>query len=159
MTNLIRNSPRDFQGASPPGANVIHSVDANLKIWEGAALMHSASNGCLANVTPTASGKFAGFAIEEVDNLTGSPLGGTAGSARCTVQKDGKVWLTVAHTSTFARGDVGATVYASDNDTFTLDAGTNNILIGKLDLVPESVIGAASGRVLVAFEATSERSL
>jgi hypothetical protein len=159
MANLVRNTPRPMQGNTPPGSIVALPVDANLEIFEGDALYHTVANGALAKVTPTASGKFAGFAVEYVDNRTGSPLGGTAGSTTCQVQRRGKAWLTVAHTGTWARTDVDATVYASDSDTFTLSAGTNNIPVGKVSLIPEAVIGAASGQVLVAFEATSERSL
>lgn len=159
MADMVRNTPRDFQGASPSGSIEAQAMPANLEVFDGSALMHNASTGALAKCTPTASGKFAGFAIEHVDNRTGSPLGGTLGSTTCQVQRRGKIWLTVASGSTWARTMVGDTVYAFDDDTFTLSAGTNNILIGKVAMVPESAVGAASARVLVAFEATPERSI
>jgi len=157
MADLTANKPRQFQGT--PGRKVALPVDANLRVFAGAALMKSASNGCAALATPTASGQFYGFATEEKDNRTGSPFGGTAGSTTVEVETEGLAWLTVANGSNWARGDSGSTIYASDSDTFTTSAGTNNIVIGKVVLVPEAVIGAASGVVLVAFEASAIRSI
>lgn len=157
MADLTMNKPRQFQGT--PGPKVTIPVDANLRVFAGAALMKSASNGCAALATPTASGQFYGFATEEKDNRTGSPFGGTAGSTTVEVEMDGLVWLDVANGSNWARGDSGVTIYASDSDTFTTSAGTNNIVIGKVVLVPESVIGAATGKVLVLAQATAFRSI
>jgi hypothetical protein len=159
MPNLTSNSPRTFQGDAPAGSVVPFSLAANLKLWEGAAVMHDSGNGSLINCVPTASGLFAGFCIEEVDNLTGSVAGGALAAVTAQVQTHGLVWLTVAALTTWGRSLVNQTVYASDGDSFTLAAGTNNILIGKVVLVPEAAIGAASAMVLVAFEASSMRSL
>lgn len=158
MADLVQNSGREFHGASPPGSLVNHLVDADTLIFQGSALMHSASNGTMVNCTPTAGGKFAGFAVEMTDNRVGSLAGGAVGDASVQVQDKGKVWLTVAKAGTFARGDID-TVYASDGDTFTTAAGTNNIDIGRVVRVSEEAIGAASGRVLVAFEADAVRIL
>ncbi len=157
MTDLTYNSPRRFQG--PQDAVVAYPVDANLRVFAGAALIQSTSNGTAILATPTASGEFLGFAVEEKDNRTGSAFGGTAASTTVLISTRGLVWLTVANGSNWARGDHGVTVYASDSDTFTTATGTNNIVIGKVHLVPESVIGAASGEVLVAFEGSAMRSI
>lgn len=158
MTNLTQNTPREFSGSYGP--KIAWPVDANLQVFAGAALMKSASNGCAASVTPTANGEFLGFSVEHKDNRTGSPFGGTAASTNVEIEQSGIVRLTVARaSSTFARTDSGTTVYASDNDTFTTDAGTNNIPIGKIHKVDEATIGAASGTMLVAFQATALRSL
>lgn len=157
MTDLNANKPRKMLGA--PGRRLAHSVDANLRVFTGAALMLSASNGCAALVTPTAGGKFLGFAAEEKDNRTGSPFGGTAASTTVDVECEGIAYLTVASGGTWARTTHGDTVYASDSDTFTLSAGTNNIVIGKVARVPEEAIGQATAEVLVAFDATATRDL
>lgn len=157
MADLTLNTPRKFQGAGGP--IVEYPMAGNLRVFAGAALMGAAADGSATNCTPTASGEFLGFAAEEVDNRTGSVYGGTAGSTTVPIQMSGLVWLTVAHTGTYVRTDSGATVYASDGNTFTLSAGTNNIVVGKVVLVPEAVIGAASGEVLVYFEATALRSI
>lgn len=157
MTDLAANKPRQYQGN--PRAYLDYPVDANLLVWAGAALMISAANGAAALCTPTASGKFLGFAREQKDNRTGSVYGGTAGSTTVNVETEGLAWLQVAAATTFARTDAGTTCYASDSDTFTQSAGTNNIIIGKIALVPEAVIGLAAGVVLVDFESSASRSI
>jgi hypothetical protein len=157
MANLTENKPRKFHGA--PGPRIAYPMNANSELFAGAALMKDASTGAAANCVPTASGQFLGFAHEGKNNLTGSPFGGTAGSTTVVVETKGKAWLTVANGSNWARTDSGVTVYASDGDTFTTAAGTNNIPIGKVHLVPEAAIGAASAEILVAFEATADRSI
>lgn len=157
MTDLTANKPRKFQGE--PHEKVAYPVGANLLVYAGAALQVSASDGTAVVCTPTASGKLLGFAWEQKDNRTGSPYGGTAGSTTVEIVHRGLVWLTVANGSNWARTDVGATIYCSDGDTFTTAAGTNNIVVGKVVVVPEAAIGAASGEVLVYFEATALRSI
>lgn len=158
MTNLIQNTPRIFQGAQPAGSQRALPASANTQYFEGAAVMKDATTGALISCTPTASGKFAGFVKEPKDNRTGSPYGGTVGSTTVDTLTEGLVWLPVAHTSTWARGDE-LTVYASDDDTFTLSAGTNNIVIGKVVFVPEAAIGQANATVLVKFQSSADRSI
>jgi len=158
MPNLIENSPRTFQGAAPAGSIRALPAAANSRYWQGAAVMKDASTGALISCIPTASGKFAGFVEEEKDNRTGSPAGGTLGGTQVNVQTEGLVYLTVAKAATFARGDED-TVYATDDDTFTVAVGTNNIIIGRIVFVPEAAIGQASARVLVKFQSSSDRSI
>jgi hypothetical protein len=158
MANLAQNTTRQFQGATPIGSIRALPAAANTQYFEGAAVMKDASTGALISCTPTASGKFAGICIEPKDNRTGSAYGGTAGSTTVNVQTQGLAWLTVAKAGTFARGDED-TVYCSDDDTFTVAAGTNNIIVGKIVLVPEAAIGTASALVLVAFQSSADRSI
>lgn len=156
MTTLSANKGREFQG--PIGLKASQPVGANVKVFEGAALLKD-SDGTAILATPTASGQFLGFAVEYKDNLTGSMYGGTDGSTTVEVAMEGNVWLTVANGSNWARADTNVTIYASDDDTFTTSAGTNNIVIGKTVLIPEAAIGAASALVLVHFEASALRSI
>ena len=158
MTNLIENTPRTFQGDRLPGSVRALPASANTKYFQGAALMKDASTGALISCTPTASGKFAGFAEMDRDNSTGSIHGGTVGSTMVDVCTEGLVWLTVAKSGGFARGDED-TVYASDDNTFTTSAGSNNIVVGKIVLVPEAAISATSAQVLVKFQSSSDRSI
>lgn len=155
MANLDTNTPRTFHGARLPGSIRALPASANTKYFQGAALMKDASTGALISCTPTASGKFAGFAEQDRDNSTGSPYGGTVGSTTVDVVARGSVWLTVAKGGGFARGDED-TVYASDDNTFTTSAGSNNIVIGKIAFVPEGAIGATSAQVLVDFKSSSQ---
>jgi hypothetical protein len=158
MTDLSANKVRTYVGA--PGRQIEWPMGANSQLYLGAALMMNASTGRAANVTPTASGVFIGFARGDKDNRTGSPYGGTDGSTTITTLQNGRVLLTVARaSSTFVLTDVGTTVYASDGDTFTTSAGTNNIPIGKIAFVPDAAVGNASAQLEVDFEATSQRSL
>lgn len=158
MANMTFNTPRLYHGAIPPGAIRALPASANSQYFEGAAVMKDASTGALISCTPTASGKFAGFTTQDKDNRTGSAFGGTAGSTTVDTITEGLVWLVVAKAGTFARGDED-TVYASDDDTFTVSAGTNNIVVGKIVLVPEAAIGQTSALVLVKFEASANRSI
>lgn len=158
MADLTAAAPRKGFGA--PVNEVEWDMNANSQLFAGSALMLDASTGLAANATPTASGVFLGFAKESKDNRTGSPYGGLARSTSIKVEAKGIAHLTVARaSSTFVATDVGTTVYASDGNTFTTSAGTNNILIGKIYSVPAAAVGAASAELLVAFEATALRSL
>jgi len=67
---------------------------------------------------------FAGFAEQKVDN---TETGHASGLKNIPVRKRGTVLLTV----TCAITDVGADVYASDGNTYTLTVGSNSF-IGKL---------------------------
>lgn len=158
MANLAVNTPRTFHGDYLPGAIRALPASANTQYFEGAALMKDATTGALISCTPTASGKFAGFAMHDRDNRTGSPYGGTLASCNVEVLTEGVVLLTVAKAGTFARGDED-TVYCSDDDTFTVSAGTNNIIVGKIVHVPEAAVGATSAVVWVKFEASANRSI
>jgi len=158
MTNLTANKPRKFQGLK--ATKVVYPMAANSQLFAGAALMMDASTGYPAVCVATASGKFLGFASEWKDNRTGSPYGGLDGSTTIEVETSGLVWLTMTRsTSTWAKTDYGATVYATDSDSFAESAGTNLIPIGKIELVPEAAVGAATADILVRFEASSERSI
>jgi hypothetical protein len=157
MVDLIENRGRDYHGKRGP--HVRHPVDADTELFEGAALMHSAANGSLRNCTPTASGKFAGIAVDYADNRVGSVHGGAVGDAEITVDADCMVWLDVTKAGGWARGD-NDNVYASDGNTFTTSSGTNNILIGKVVMVAEESIGVTTAtRVLVHAQATTRRSI
>lgn len=158
MPNLVQNTPRTYQGMTPIGSLRALPASANSNYFEGAAVMKDATTGALISCTPTASGKFAGFVVEPKDNRTGSAYGGTVGSTTVTCQTEGLVWLTVAKAGNFARGDED-TVYCTDDDTFTVAVGTNNIVVGKIVFVPEAAIGAASALVLVKFESSADRSI
>lgn len=157
MTDLTRAAPRTYHG--PLGPIVNWPLPANTQLFEGAALMRQAAGGYVINCVPTASGIFLGFGMTDQDNRTGAPGGGANASVEMPVVMRGLAWLTVAHTSTWGLANANDTVYASDSNSFTLSAGTNNIVIGKVVIVPAAAVGAASAVVLVAFEATQLRSI
>jgi hypothetical protein len=111
-------------------------------IYEGAAVGDNASGYARPLV---AADPFLGFAESKVDNSAGA-----AGDKNVRVRVRGQIVLSV--TGVTGVGDVGETVYASDDDTFTLTS-TSNTAIGK---VARYISGTA---VVVAFEALPHRSI
>jgi hypothetical protein len=158
MADLTVDKPRKFQG--PNFGQVIYPMLTNTQLFAGAAVMLDAA-GLAVVAAALATQKFAGFAKQYADNRTGSPRGGASGAEQVECETKGKVWLTVTNSGNWARTDVGTTIYATDSDTFTTSAGTNNIIVGKVIHVPESVVAAANtvGEVLIAFEGVAERSI
>lgn len=137
MTTLAADKPRTY----PVGEYADLPVVASDIVYEGAAVGDSSGT-----ARPlVALDAFVGFAHRTVDNSTGA-----AGAVRVRVKQRGKIVLSV--TGVTGTDDIGATVYASDDDTFTLTS-TGNTAIGKVD----SHISGTS--CVVYFEATSLRSL
>lgn len=138
MTTLAKNAPRDFVLGDTQDLPVI----ASDIIYEGAAVGENASG----YFRPLVAGDaFAGFAQSQADNSAGA-----AGAINVRVKSRGRVVLSV--TGVTAVTDEGSTVYAADDDSFTLTVGSNTP-IGK-------VVRYISGTsVEVYFEAASFRSL
>lgn len=112
-------------------------------IYNGAAVGESSSTG---TGRPLVAGdNFLGFCVERCDNSAGA-----ASAKNIKVRDKGVVKLSVATVSSTA--DVGDTVYASDDDTFT-KASTSNTSIGKI------VRWISGTTCMVAFEATYKRSI
>jgi hypothetical protein len=81
--------------------------------------------------------KFLGFADEHIDNL-----GGGDGLKTVRVRKRGAILLDI---SGVALGDIGKSVYATDDNTFTL-SDTNAVYIGQISRID------SSGVALVEFD-------
>lgn len=138
MATLTAPQPRVYRSTGlhePP-------VIANDIIYGGAAVGDNASG----YARPLAAGDpFLGFQEQTVDNP-----GGAAGDKRARVFPEGYVEVPV--TGVTGLGNVGATVYASDDNTFTLTS-TSNSPIGK-------IVDFLSGTtVLVYFQSVHLRSL
>lgn len=113
-------------------------------IYEGSAV---GDNGSGYFRPLVAADPFAGFALANVDNSSGS-----AGDKNVHVRGRGTVILAVAGVT--AVTDEGSTVYASDDDTFNLTS-LGNTAIGKIT----RVINVSATTCAVYFEAASLRSL
>jgi len=138
MTTLAANTPRDFVLGETQDLPVI----ASDIIYEGAAVGENGSGYFRPLV---ATDPFAGFAQSKADNSAGA-----AGAINVRVKTRGRVILAV--TGVTAVTDEGSTVYAADDNDFTLTS-TSNTAIGK-------VVRYISGtRVEVYFEAASYRSI
>jgi hypothetical protein len=157
MAQLTANKSRQYHGDQTH--KITLPMPANLRLFAGAAVMPDGTNGWIQNCTPTASGKFYGFTTEEKDNRTGSPFGGTDASTTIEVLTKGVLMLRsqARSSSSWTAADIGATFYASDGDTFTDSAGTNNIAIGKVLAIMSP--GSGTSDILVAFEASGHRSI
>jgi hypothetical protein len=138
MTTLATAKPRDYLLGD---LQDLPMIAADI-IYEGAAVGENGSGYFRPLV---AADPFAGFAERTVDNSAGA-----AGAVNVRVKPRGRVILPVVGVT--AVTDEGATVYASDDDTFTLTA-TGNSAIGK---ITRYISGTT---VEVYYEAASFRSL
>lgn len=141
MTTLAKNQPRAYEEGELNDLPVI----ANDIIYEGAAVGESSTTGTFRPLV--AGDSFAGFATRKADNTA---VGAAAGDVNVNVKQKGKIELSV--TGVTGITDEGSTVYASDDNTFTLSS-TGNSAVGK-------IIRYRTGtRVIVAFEAVTMRSI
>lgn len=113
MPTLAVNSVRDFQ----LGDREQYPMVADDIIYEGAAV---GENGSGYSRPLVAADPFQGFAVSKVDNSAG-----VAGDKDIVVKPRGRVRLTVAGAAAITANDRPA-VYAIDDDTFTLTAGSNS---------------------------------
>ena len=138
---LIKSTPRTFRGAVTV-ADLDEPVVASDIIYEGAALTDAGGAGVVGPCVGTET--FRGFAMAERDNSAGA-----AGALKVPVRREGEVLLTI---SSLAQTDVGVTIYASDDGTFT-KTSTSNCAIGVLTEYVSSTQG------WVRFQAAPLRSL
>lgn len=143
MATLATDSPRVFElNGGDPHFNEVPII-ANDIVYAGSAVGESSSDG---TARPLVAGDtFLGFCIEKCDNT-----GGAASAKLVKLRDRGVVKLAV--TSVASTADVGATVYASDDNVFTL-ASTSNTAIGKI------VRWITGTTCMVAFEAAYQRSI
>lgn len=131
MPTLTQDTPRTYEVGNINAFPVI----ADDALFEGAAVGDNGSG----YARPLVAGdRFLGFAEEQTNNINGA-----AGDIRVRVKNVGLIILAV---SGAVITDVGQPVYASDDDTFTLDA-VGNSYIGLV------YRWESSGVVVVAFVA------
>jgi hypothetical protein len=111
MTTLAKNKPRSYEAGTVQKSQDPFLVIANDDIFEGAAVGLVDASG---HARPlTAVDRFVGFASAKVVNT-----GGLAAAQSVSVYERGVVQLTI---SGVVITDVGQPVYASDDDTFSLN--------------------------------------
>jgi len=141
MATLAKDSIRTYESGPADEFNDLPVIASDI-IYEG-AVVGDDGNGYARPLV--AADPFLGFCARKVDNSAGS-----AGDKNAHVKERGKIVLDV--TGVTGVGDVGETVYASDDDTFTLTADTNTA-IGK-------VVRHISGtKCVVYFEGAQLRSI
>jgi len=133
MTTLAVDTPRDYVLGELNDIPII----ADEIIYEGAAVGIVAGTG---HARPLVSGDyFAGFAQTKCDNS-----GGAAAAKNVRVIRKGRAYLAV---TSVAITDIGAFVFASDDNTFVLTTSPAESVIGKVTRF------ISSGYAEVAFEA------
>lgn len=115
-----------------------HPIKASTKIYQGSAVGQAAAASVVRPLVAT--DKFLGFATDTFDNSAGADA-----AKNVLVKHEGMIELTVATLA--ATTPIGTSVYASDDNTFTL-VSTGNSLIGKVHRV---LPGAT--KAIVAFNA------
>lgn len=142
MATLAVDSKRDFELNVDPAYCDVPVIASDI-IYEGAMVGESSSTG---TARPLQAGDvFRGFAVRRADNSAGS-----ASDINVRIRQRGVVRIPVTGVSGAA--DLGATVYASDDDTATLSS-TNNSAIGKI------VRWESGTTCLVYFEGAQVRSI
>lgn len=132
MTTLAANTPRAYEGGN---RNEIPMIASDI-IYEGAAVGIVTASG---HARPlVAADAFAGFAEAKADNSAGA-----AAAINVRVVTNGLIELPIG---SLAITNIGAAVYASDDNTFTLTS-TSNTKIGKVHRFVSSGVG------VVAFQA------
>lgn len=125
MTTLAAAKPRTYELGDIKDFPMI----ATDYIYEGAAVGDNGSG----YARPLVAGDpFRGFAIDDYDNSAGA-----AGAVNVRVKHRGQIQLAIA---SLAITDVGAPVYASDDDTFVLTKSTNSA-IGRVVRFVSSGVG------------------
>lgn len=141
MTTLAANKARAYEAQEEPSINDLPVVATDI-IYEGAAV---GDNGSGISRPLVAGDVFQGFADRKCDNSAGA-----ASAKNVRVRQRGAVVLAVTGVSSAA--DEHETVYATDDDTFTLTASGGSS-IGKVKR------WITSTSCVVYFEGASLRSI
>lgn len=141
MATLTNDNPRTFDSVADPGFDHYPSKASDVT-YAGAAVTIDSSGDAGPLVT---TDTFAGFAVAKCDNSTGS-----AGDKDVKVRTKGGVTLDVTGVSD--KTSYGDTVYATDDDAFTLTA-SGALAIGKIG---RHISGST---VVVNYEAATARSI
>jgi hypothetical protein len=143
MATLSVDKPRVFEGVPKDGYHSLPIIADDI-VYAGAAVGESSTSG---TGRPLSGGDtFQGFAVERCTNT-----GGAASAKLVKLVKCGYVKLPVTGLDNV--NDLGAAVYASDDDTFTLTASGAS-QIGKVERYD-----GTSGYGIVYFEAETQRSI
>jgi hypothetical protein len=105
------------------GVILAYKLAASTKVFAGALVNLAASGGWAKNATDTASEKLVGVADKTADNTSGAN-----GAKKVRVYKTGVFRF---FGSGFVQGDVGLSVYVSDNQTVAKST-TNSVLVGTI---------------------------
>ena len=134
-----------FESLERPGLVVSYKL-SNVQVWKGALLGVNSSGFALPMAHGTANLRFIGVANESVNNASGS-----AGDKSVNVTKAGSFVFTPNSGYTPAQGDLGAEVYAvNDNQVQIVTTGlTSAYKIGTVSALENTSLGSAGVRVRI----------
>ena len=145
MATLAADKVRQYELSGETVFNELPVIATDI-IYAGSAVGESTTTGTF---RPLSGGDaFAGFCVEKCDNSAGA-----ANDKQVRVRAKGFIWLTITNVDNI--NDEGATIYASDDDTFTTVNTTTNTAIGKLVRYDAN----RTNKGLVYFEAAHLRSI
>lgn len=144
MTTLAADKQRVFELGGDPGYEEVPSVASDIT-YAGAMVSEATTTGTYGPAATTST--FRGVCVEKCDNSAGA-----AGAKLIKIRSRGVMKLTGV-TGLDNVNDAGATVYCTDDDTFTLTA-SGAASIGKV----VRYLGT-SGVGLVYFEGETRRSI
>lgn len=137
---LSASTPRTLEAGYHESAQPAQAV----AVYGGGALSRDSGG----EVGPLAASEaFAGFALADADNSAGS-----AGDINVRVADKGEIELTI--TGLDDNDDGADTVYATDDNTFTLTA-SGGVSIGKVS----RIVSLSANKAMVRFEADTQRSI
>lgn len=150
MADATTDTARAYEAGVEPIFNN-HGLTASKTVYEGSAVFIDASTNLADDFAATGK-NFAGFAMSKAVQGTETTVQVRArGIIKLTVKEE------TGGTPDSGLIDVGDTVYAEDDSTFTVD-GTSAVAIGKVHRV-ESVPNSSTAVCLVYFEAKSLQSV
>jgi hypothetical protein len=117
VTTLAANKLRTYHYAGDPIREEYPAIAADI-LFQGSAI---GENGSGYSRPLVAGDAFQGFAVAKADNAAGA-----AGDVKVTVEQKGFVTLPISGLGITANDR--PLVYASDDDTFTLTAGSNSLI-------------------------------
>lgn len=146
MATLAADTPRTFETGHDEWLNELPVIASDI-IYEGAAVGELNDTGTHQPLgTGSTVDRFAGFATEKADNSAGA-----ASAIKVKVKQRGRVKLAV--TGATAVTDVGTTVWASDDNTFTITYAAGCVEIGEIVRYVGTADGGASTTCIVDFKA------
>lgn len=153
MTNLAISSPRTTRGPLVVSSFPVTggTVGTPKVVYAGSAVEEQADGG-MDNALGVGT-TFAGIALQN-----GTNTGGIGVGPNIEVATDGEFLLPVVVAGNVLRTNVGATVYVTDGNTFTLASGSAQA-IGKVVEVPEDQVGLATGYLWVRVQGIPSRSI
>lgn len=155
MTNLTDNAPRPVRNVPEPifaAYPVTGGTPSSPKIVYQGAAVEKQSDGGMDNATGAGT-TFAGIAMEK-----GVQTLGIGSGPNIKTLIDGVVLLPVVVAANVARTNIGATVYVTDGNLFTV-LSTSAQSIGKIVEVPEDQVGLGTGYLWVRVAGVQARHL